>query len=151
MFKTVLLARPHPFIVGDMIPFLEQDGYKTIKLDKLDDLPAQAGAAAGAIVSLAVTSSIGESAGAVLRRLMMHAPRLPLLFASMLALDQARAGLERIARQAGVPALILGADATPEAAARLGRQETFLYVSKDDLALPERRASALRLVRRHFR
>jgi len=151
MPKTVLLARPHPFIVAEMKPFLEENGYQTIKLENLDSLPAQAGGAAGAIISLAVSSSVGESADAVFQRLRKDAPRVPVLFASMLALDQARPGLERIAKQAGLQANILGADAAPTATAQLGRQETFLYFSKDDLASPERRAKALRLLQRHFR
>lgn len=151
MPKTVLLARPHPFIVAEMKPFLEENGFKTVKLENLDSLPAQAEGAAGAIISLAVSSSVGASADAVFQRLRKDAPSVPVLFASMLPLDQARPGLERIAKQAGLQANILGADAAPTADARLGRQETFLYFSKDDLASPEQRAKALRLLQRHFR
>lgn len=29
MAKTVLLARPHPFIVNEMKPFLEQSGFNS--------------------------------------------------------------------------------------------------------------------------
>lgn len=151
MPKTVLLARPHPFIIAEMKPFLEQNGYQAIKLEALDTLSAQAGGAIGAIISLAVSSSIGETAETVFQRLRKDAPRVPVLFASMLAFDQARPGLERLAKQAGLQANFVGADATPAAVAQLGRPETFLYFSKDDLTSPERRAVALRLIQRHFR
>jgi hypothetical protein len=151
MPKTVLLARPHPFIVAEMKPFLEENGYKADKLENLGNLPALARGAAGAIISLAVSSSVGESAEDVFLQLRKDAPRVPVLFASMLSLDNARPGIERIAKKAGVQANILGVDATSDAAAQLGRQETFLYFSKDDLASPERRVMALRLIRRHFR
>ena len=151
MPKTVLLARPHPFIVAEMKPFLEENGYTTDKLENLGNLPALARDAAGAIISLAVSSSVGESAEDVFLQLRKDAPRVPVLFASMLSLDNARQGLERIAKKAGLQANILGVNATPAAAAQLGRQETFLYFSKDDLASPERRVMALRLIQRHFR
>jgi hypothetical protein len=68
----------------------------------------------------------------------------------MLSLAQARPALERIAKQAGIAATILGVDAS-SAAAQLGRQEAFLYVSKDDLTSPERRAITASLIQRHFR
>lgn len=90
MNKTVLLARPHPFIVAEMKPFLEQSGYNAVKPEKLDDMASIARSSAGAAISLAVSSA-------------------------------------------------------------LGKPETFLYISKDDLADAARRAIASRMVRRHFR
>lgn len=80
MPKTVLIARPHTFIVSVMKPFLEECGHGTHRLEYISDLPC-----------LSAT-----------------------------------------------------------AAAQLGRQETFLYFSKDDLTSPERHAIATRLVQRHF-
>ena len=151
MPKTVLLARPHPFIVAEMKPFLEQNGYQAIKLETLDNLSVQSGSAVGAIISLALSSSIGETAETVFQRLRKDAPHVPVLFASMLTFNQARPGLERIAKQTGLQANLVGVDVAPTAAAQLGDQKTFLYFSKDDLASPERRATALRLIRRHFR
>lgn len=151
MTKNVLLARPHPFIVAEMKPFLEENGYKANKLENLSSLPSLAGGAAGAIISLAVSSSVGESAEDVFLQMRKDAPRVPVLFASMLSLDNARPNLERIAKKAGVQANIVGVDSMPAAAAQLGRQENFLYFSKEDLASPERRAMALRLLQRHFR
>lgn len=151
MTKTVLIARPHTFIVATMKPFLEECGYSTHKLEHIDTLPAMINGAAGAVISLALSSSVAQSAEEVFLQLRRAAPTVPVLFASMLTFEQARAGLERIARQAGIQATIVGMDAASAAAAQLGRQESFLYFSKDDLASPERRALAVRLIQRHFR
>lgn len=117
----------------------------------ISGLQSQSTGAAGAVISLALSSSIIESAEEVFLKLKSMAPRTPVLFAAMLSLEQARPALERIAKQAGLQANILGVEATSAAAAQLGRQETFLYLSKDDLTFPERRATAARLVQRHFR
>lgn len=48
-------------------------------------------------------------------------------------------------------ATILDVAAGNENAAALGKPETFLYISKDDLAATARRAMASRMVQRHFR
>lgn len=151
MSKTVLIARPHTFIVSVMKPFLEEGGFETDKLEHISGLSSQTSGVAGAVISLALSSSITESAEHVFLKLQSLAPRVPVLFAAMLTLEQARPALERIGKQAGIQVNILGIDATPVAAAQLGRQETFLYVSKDDLTSPERRATAARLIQRHFR
>jgi len=150
MSKTVLIARPHTFIVSVMKPFLEEGGFGTDKLKHISALASQTSGIAGAVISLALSSSITESAEEVFLKLKSVAPRVPVLFAAMLSLAQARPALERIAKQAGIAATILGVDAS-SAAAQLGRQEAFLYVSKDDLTSPERRAITASLIHRHFR
>ena len=151
MSKTVLIARPHTFIVSVMKPFLEECGFATDKLEHISDLPLQSRQISGAVISLALSSSITESAQDVFLKLKSTAPQVPVLFAAMLSLEQARPALERIAKQAGIAATIIGVDASSAAAAQLGRQETFLYVSKDDLTAPDRRATTARLIQRHFR
>jgi len=151
MSKTVLIARPHTFIVSAMKPFLEEGGFGTDKLEHISGLSSQASGIAGAVISLALSSSITESAEEVFLKLKSAAPRVPVVFAAMLSFEQARPALERIAKQAGIQATITGLDPTPVIAAQLGRSETFLYLSKDDLTSPERRAAAARLIQRHFR
>lgn len=150
MSKSVLIARPHTFIVSVMKPFLEESGFRTSKLEHISGLQQQSSGISGAVISLALSSSITESAEEVFLTLKSLAPRIPILFAAMLPLEQARPALERIAKQAGIAVTILGIDAAP-AAAQLGRQETFVYVSKEDLTSPERRTMAGRLIQRHFR
>lgn len=151
MSKTVLIARPHTFIVSVMKPFLEENGYGTSKLEHISGLPTLSVGAAGAVISLALSSSITETAEEVFLQLRKVAPRMPVLFAAMLTLEQAQPALERIAQRAGLQATILGVGATPAATEQLGRQDAFLYLSKDDLTLPERHVAAVRLIQRHFR
>ena len=150
MTKTVLLARPHPFIVAEMRPFLEQGGYAAAKLESLADLAAQARSSVGVVISLAVSSSLGETAGEVFARLRQEVAR-PVVFAAILTFDQSKAGLDRLAEHANVDATILGVSSANENAAALGRPDTFLYISKEDLVDPTRRAIASRMVQRHFR
>lgn len=151
MSKTVVLARPHPFIVAEMKPFLEQAGYSAAKLENLSDLATLARSSKAAVISLAVSSSLGKSADDIFLQLRQGAPQVPVLFAAMLALDKLQGSLQRIARQAGVQANILGVAAENENAVILGKPDTFLYISKDDLADASRRAIAARMVQRHFR
>jgi hypothetical protein len=151
MSKTVLIARPHTFIVSVMKPFLEGGGFGVDKLEDISGLENQSAGISGAVISLALSSSITKSAEEVFLKLKSLALRVPVLFAAVLSFEQARPALERMAKQAGIQANITGVDATPAAAAQLGRQETFLYLSKDDLTSPERRAAAARLIQRHFR
>ena len=120
-------------------------------LEHINGLPKQSSGISGAVISLALSSSITESADEVFLKLKRVTARVPVLFAAMLPLEQARPALERIAKQAGIQANILGVDATPAETAQLGRQEAFLYLSKDDLTVPERRAIAARMIQRHFR
>ncbi len=151
MSKTVLIARPHPFIVSAMKPFLEEGGFGTDKLEHISGLSSQTSGIAGAVISLALSSSITESVEEVFLKLKSVAPRVPVVFAAMLSFEQARPALERIAKQAGIQATIAGIEPTPAIAAQLGRPETFMYLSKDDLTSPERSATAARLIQRHFR
>lgn len=151
MSKTVVLARLHPFIVAEMKPFLEQAGYSVARLENPNDLAALARSSKAAVISLAVSSSLGKSAGEIFMQLRQGAPQVPVLFAAMLALDKLECSLQRIARKAGVQANILGVAAANENIAILGKPDTFLYISKDDLADAPRRAIAARMVQRHFR
>lgn len=150
MPKSILLARPHPFIVSEMKPFLEANGFSITKLESLGLLPSVVRGTSGAVISLAISSSIVESADIVFQQLRAASPKTPVLFASMLGFEQARPALEKIAKQVGIPVTIVGIDSANAATAQLGRQETFLYFNKEDLAMPERRTTALRLIQRHF-
>lgn len=149
MSKSILLARPHPFIVSEMKPFLEENGYTLAKLEAIANMATVAPKAGGAVISMALSSSIPESAEVVFQRLRQYAPTVPVVFASMLSLDKARPGLERLASLSNVQASILGVDAEG-AASQWGLPGTFVYFSKDDLAIPVRRTIAARILKRHF-
>ncbi|MBC3884063.1 hypothetical protein [Undibacterium griseum] len=151
MIKSVLLARPHPFISSEMKPFLEYSGYAAVKLENLADFTTQAKSSSGVVISMAVSSSLGKSAAETFIQLRQEISRVPVMFASILPFDESLAGLKRLAEHAGIQATIVGVSAGNENAAALGKPDTFLYISKDDLADPARRAIASRMTQRHFR
>ena len=151
MTKTVLLARPHTFIVSEMKPFLQDGGFSVAKLENVDELATQSKNSVGVVISLALSSSIGVSAADMFMQLRQHSPHTPVLFAAMLDFEASKSNLTRLAEQAGIHATILGVAAANESAAALGKPDTFFYVSKDDLADPTRRAIASRMIQRHFR
>ncbi len=151
MSRNILLARPHPFIVSEMKPFLEQNGYSPRKVDTLADLPGSTAGASGAIISLAVVSAIGESAETVFAALRKVAPGMPVLFASIIDFAAAKSTMERLAKNAGLTGAIFGIDAAIESNPALGKPDTFLFLNKDDLVSPERRSLAARIIKRHFR
>ncbi|MBA5604213.1 hypothetical protein H3H36_02395 [Duganella sp. FT3S] len=151
MTKSILLARPHPFIVTDMMPFLTQAGFRVVKPEGYANLATLARSCTGAVVSLAISSSVPESAAEVYQKLRAAAPALPVLFAGISSLDSLRGSMERIAQQAGMQAAILGISAANERTGGLGKSDTLLYVSKEDLADTARRQMAARMVLRHLR
>lgn len=150
MVKSIVLARPHPFIVAEMTPFLEQTGFRIVKPEGYANLATLARCSAGAVVSVAITSTVAESAADIYLQLRTAAPRLPILFAGISSLDNLRGSLERIAKQAGVPATIMNVSAANEKSSSLNKADTFLYVSKNDLEDPARRITAARMVLRHL-
>lgn len=75
MSKNILLARPHPFIVAEMKPFLEENGYTLAKLEAIANMATLAPKAGGAVISMALSSSIPESAEEVFQRLRHCADR----------------------------------------------------------------------------
>jgi len=151
MAKTVLLARPHPFIVSEMRPFLEQNGFSPKKMDSLADLPANSAGASGAIISLAVSSSVGDTPEEVFAQVRKNAPRLPILFAAMLDFEKMKTTLERLAKSAGIEVTILGVEAATESNIALSKPNTFVYIGKDDLVKPDRRTLAAQILQKHFR
>ncbi|MBI2566588.1 MAG: hypothetical protein HYV63_06110 [Candidatus Schekmanbacteria bacterium] len=150
MFRNVLIARPHPFIVGDMKPFLESAGYTTVKLPSLSNLRSQTATACGSVVSMAVASSIAASAEDVVAELRQVAPRLPVALAGLLELDQIRSLVERMGARLGSTLVVVGASAGDVNDAVLGTPNAFVYVSRSDLITPDRRAQATRVLQRHF-
>jgi hypothetical protein len=125
MNRTILLARPHPFVAPVMRPFLEEAGYAVSIADGKSDLSAGA---------------TGKAS-----------PTLPVAFAGLLEFEKARPALERVGEQCGVKITPLGVIPGSESNPGLGRPETFVYFSKNDLNDPKKRGLATRLLRRHFR
>jgi hypothetical protein len=150
MSTSVLLARPHTFIVSEMKPFLEEAGFKVIKAEKPADLTDLSRACAGAVISLAVSSSMDASPEDVVKRLREANAKMPLLFAALLPYAKIKDSLDRVGRQAGLTAKALGLEDGGVHRAELGSASALLYLSKDDLANAITRQQALQAVRRHF-
>lgn len=151
MSKAVLLARPHPIIIKEMKPFLELNGFSPKKMDSLTDLRANSVNASGAIISLAVSSTIEDTAEDVFSAIRKQAPQLPVLFAAMLDFAVMKGALRHIAKINGIEATILGVDAASENHPDLGKPNTLLYLSMTDLTTPPKRALAAKIIQRHFR
>lgn len=66
-------------------------------------------------------------------------------------LDKSQGSLQRLAKQIAFRLTILGVALETENAGVLGKSDTFLYISKGDLADAARRTIASRMVLRHFR
>ena len=151
MTRTILLARPHQFVAPVMRPFLEEAGYSVSVSDGKSDLSAGARDSSGAVISIAVVSSVGESAETVLAELRKVSSALPVAFAGLLEFDKARLALQRVGEACDVDITPLGVLPGSETNPALGRPETFVYLSKHDLDDPNKRSLAIRLIRRHFR
>ncbi len=151
MTKTVLLARPHPLIIKEMKPFLELNGFSPKSVEALTHLAASSANASGAIISLAVSSSIEKSAEEVFLEIRKYAPQLPVLFAAMLDFSAMKGALRQIAKASEIEASILGVDAASENHPDLGKPNTLLYLSMNDLVAPAKRALAAKIVQGHFR
>lgn len=151
MSRQILLARPHPFIVAEMKPFLETHGYAALKPEGAQTLDVLARSCAGAVISLAVTSSINLEIDEVIKQVRSTASKLPLVFAGLLPFEKYQQTLERLAQQTGLAGAGLAVSTGAESSKLLGTPEGWLYVSKDDLLDPLRRELAARLLKRHFR
>ena len=150
--KRVLLARPHAFIVDEMKPFLLECGYTPVKVASLDELasvlaqPAQS-AMNGAVISTAVSSSIGADAATVFARIRAVAPSLPVMFAGMADVATIRTTACRAVGS------VVGDAAFHEAGAwplRFDRRREFLVLRKEDLTSGAARQSAARALRSLF-
>lgn len=149
MSGQVLLARPHPFLVSEMKPWLELGGYSVQRPDNIDDLAGQARSCVGAVISLAVSSSITAGAADVLKIVRQANPSLPILFAALRPYSQIRPEIERLLQGLGVAGSVLGMD-QGAGSPFLGGRTTFLYVSKDDLSDNTRSGKARALLAKHF-
>jgi len=151
MAKTVVLARPHPFLVSDMRPWLEGAGFGVSKPEKADDLISLARGCRAAVVSLALTSPTGMSVDDVLQVLKNEAPDARLLFASLLPFEKAKPAIVSLAVRLGMQPSVVHLGASKEAnQSLLGRRDTWGYLAKDDLADSVLRMFASNLMLKHF-
>lgn len=150
--KRVLLARPHSFIVAEMRPFLERTGYQPTKLENIDDMyPGKLGQFNGAIISMAVVSTIAAKPAEVFSVLRKNYPTLPVVFAGLTDFQSTMPGIERMVRGLHPSAEILPISSLAETHHRLGAHDIFLFMNKDDLTDDSGDGLAERTLRRHFK
>jgi hypothetical protein len=146
--KRVLLARPHAFIVDEMRPFLVESGYTPVKVATLDEFKSTLSQPLyGAVVSTAVSSSIGADAATVFSRLREIAPQLPVMFAGMADFASIRLTAGRAVAPVISDAVFHEAAAWPM---RFDRRREFLVLRKEDLTSADVRQQATRALRALF-
>ena len=150
--KGVLLARPHMFIVAEMQPFLAGSGYRPQKLESLEGLarlhPTDF---SGVIISNAVVSTIGASAEEVFTAVRRRMPRIPVIFAGLTEFSIAKGAVERAVKALHADAKVLPVSAETINDNSLGRESTFVVLTKDDLGNPASKALAEKIFQKHFR
>jgi predicted secreted hydrolase len=69
----------------------------------------------------------------------------------MLPFEQAKQNLGRLAQAIQLSVTLLGVDDAMANASKLGKRETFVYLSKEDITDPTRRRVTEKLISQHFR
>lgn len=149
MSKTVLLARPHPFIVQEMKPLLEQCGYGVLKPGSLGDIDTHVNACDAAVISLAIISDIAASADDVTANIHRKNPGMPLIFASLLPFERAVAAISGLFGKLGIEAQVVGVSSSISTTSTSSALSV-LYLAKDELSDPAKREQVKRLLRRHI-
>ena len=151
MNKQILLARPHPFIVSEMRPFLEQNGFSPLPIKDISELEGLASTSlSGAIISLAVQSTIDESAEMVFEAIRKQFPYLPVAFAGMLDTSMASKAIKRVLPESIGTYHVITADTNNEHRVELGRPSTFVYIRNSDLSTPDTMKIVTLMLQRHF-
>lgn len=151
MSKKILLARPHPMIVSDMKPFLEENDFSVSKIDDFEQISDLIQDAVGAVISLAVNSSIKESALEVYIKVRAERPFLPVIFVSLLPFSKALLTLNIISNATGKNKTMIGVELKHSKSDLLGKPNTFVYIAKDDLTDKNQRMIASQIIKNHFK
>ncbi|RUO77007.1 hypothetical protein CWI81_00430 [Idiomarina seosinensis] len=134
------VVRPHPAIVGLMVPFLEQLGIGVEQLTQLADLPLKVTAETEAvIISLSVTSPVQISVERVLQMVLYLNPNVRLIFSSELPLQKKQKNLRYLLSRYGRNSSILSVGGTEQS-------NSCLYIWANDLQDTERRQQLKQLL-----
>ena len=136
MKKTILLARPHPFIVNEMKPMLLEAGFD---IQGVTDEAALANCkpadCAAAVISLAVYSPVSQSPTQVLAYLKQNGFSGKIVFAGLIPFEKVENNLQQFLSEAGwridVQALI-----SPRS-----HDGSAVYIQQSDLAPAQAQAS----------
>jgi hypothetical protein len=148
----VLLARPHAFIVAEMLPFLSRALYAPKRLDSLVELESlNPSSFAGVVISTAVISSINASADEVFTAVRRKMPRVPIIFAGLTEFSIAGPAVERIVKKIYPAAEVVPVSSSTADSRDLGRDHVFVVMNKEDLGGGSALANAEKILRKHFR
>jgi hypothetical protein len=149
--QKVLLARPHPFIVGEMKPLLISAGYTPSPLSDIAEISSgELNGSKGAVISVAVSSVMPESAETVFGALRASIPKLPIVFAGLNDIDVARRTIERLVKQSVANPTVIAVGSNNVREIRSGQTDVFLYIQKDVLKTEEGIETARQMLKRHF-
>lgn len=144
----ILLARPHPFIVSEMAPFLQEQGFSFSRLPQLDALDTELAKADVAVISLALSSPLPQTPEALLAAIWQRNPRMPVVFASLLPLGRVQKNILHLMQQHHSTVAIASAGEMVGSALP-GQAATALYFCKDDLSDAIKRDAFAKLLKRH--
>jgi len=151
MKNKILLARPHPFIVSEMKPFLEQNGFSPLPIKGISELAGLASHPfSGAIISLAVQSTIDESAEMVFEAIRKQSPSLPVAFAGMLDASMASKAIKRVLPESIGDYRVIAVDKKNDHRVELGQPSTFVYIRNSDLATSDTVKIVALMLQHHF-
>jgi len=151
MSKQVLLARPHPFIVSEMGPFLEQNAFSPQQLGKLSELfRLSSSKLSGVIISLAVQSSVAETAEMMFAAIRKQFSHLSVAFAGLLDVPMASNTIKHMLPQPAGTFHIIGVETGNDHRTELGQATTFVYLRNSDLSTPDKAKTAAQILQRHF-
>lgn len=148
--KKVLLARPHPFIQKAMGEFLAEAGFITSTAASLEEIrEAPPGDFCGAVISTSVLSSTKEHYPEVFKALRKHFPVTPILFTTLVGLEQMAPMLGRSLRALEPMSTVVTLEGFP------GKREScgpmaYPLIHKNQLSDPGWKDAAAALVRRYF-
>ncbi|KPQ02059.1 MAG: hypothetical protein HLUCCO02_05185 [Idiomarinaceae bacterium HL-53] len=148
MNDFIVLARPHPFVVGEMATFLAEMNVGVRKLNHLDELSEVLVNAKAAVISTAVTSPIGEDAPTVYAKIRELNANIPIVFAGLLPLERTYKMIEHMMKNEPTPHGLVGIHervGNP----KLNSSGTALYFHKEDLLQLEYRKMASKLLKQH--
>jgi hypothetical protein len=146
MSKTILFLRPHPFVADSLAQTFGKLGFSSIKFTDAHDFERHAAElrhAAGAVVSLALTSTVAQSAEEMIGELYRRSPTMPLVLTGLADINS----LTKTARIFLPRAQFHTIDSSPSALREPGRD--VLIVRRDDLIQPDRASRLAALILRH--
>lgn len=144
----ILLARPHPFIVSEMAPFLQEQGFSFSRLTQPDALGAELAHAKVAVISLALSSPLPQTPEELMAAIWQLDPRMPVVLASLLPLARVQKNILSLMQQHH-PSPAIAAAGEMIGAAQPGQASTALYFCKDDLSDAAKRDAFAKLLKLH--